>query len=198
MKRTAVLIMLLCCVTLVAPGCISRMIDEGVERGLGPTAKALPMEPKWPEEDTTFLAAYRNFELVLPVKSEFADTPKEFMDYFPVRFGEHLASKDLPTGRDGKTLLVDVTILAYQAVVSYHKAWGPTEEVVARVELKDKDTGKIIGRAVCIGRTYQSIGLGHEWKAWGLCRAIINDWINEYYPKEGRKEGQENPPPTGK
>jgi hypothetical protein len=79
---------------------------------------------------------------------------------------------------------------------------GPVLAVVRRglrgVELKDKDTGELVGRAVCIGRTYQSVGLGPKWKAWGLCRAIINDWINEYYPKEGRKEGPEKPAPTEK
>ena len=198
MKRIAMLTGLICCATLVAPGCVSRLIDEGIEKSLGPTAKALPMEPKWPEKDPTYLASYRNFELVLPIKSEFADTPQAFMDYFPVKFGEQLASKDLPTGGNGKTLLVDVTILAYQPVISYHKAWGPTEEVVARVELKDKDTGELVGRAICIGRTYQSIGLGPKWKAWGLCRAIVNDWINEYYPKEGRQEGPEKPAPIEK
>ena len=31
----------------------------------------------------------------------------------------------------------------------------------------------------CIGRTHQSVGLGTKWKAWGLCRAIVNNWIDE-------------------
>lgn len=27
--------------------------------------------------------------------------------------------------------------------------------------------------------------------AWNLSRAVVNDWTNEYYPEEGRKESPE-------
>jgi hypothetical protein len=177
---------------LLAPGCIGRMIDEGVEKTLGPTAKVLPMDPKWPEKDHAYLENYKNFEIGT-IKTDFADVPQDFMESLPTELAEQLASKDLPANRSGKTLQINITILAYQPVSSYHKALGPTEEVVARVELTDKASGKPVGRAICIGRTYQSVGLGPKWKAWGLSRAIVNDWIDEYYPKEGRKEGPEKP-----
>ena len=32
--------------------------------------------------------------------------------------------------------------------------------------------------------------------AWGLSRAIVNKWIDSYYPKEGRKEAEEKSPPA--
>jgi len=193
MKRFSVMLAFVCAVAMTQ-GC-SRAISEGIEKVLGPTGKILPMEPKWPEKDSTYLAAYQNIELA-PLKSEFPDTPAQFMSYFPMKFGEQLASKGLPAGRGGKTLLVHVDIVAYQPVSSYNKALGPTEEVVARVELIDKDSGKLIGKAMAIGRTYQSVGLGPKWKAWGLARAIVNEWINGYYPKEGRHEAEEQAPPA--
>jgi hypothetical protein len=178
-----------------AQGCMGRIINEGIEKGLGPTPKLMPLEPKWPAVDPKFLASYKNFELALPIKSEFPDTPKEFMDCLPKAFSDQVAGKGLPTDKNGKTLRVDVTVLAYQAVASYNQALGPTEEVVARIELTDKESSKLVGKAICIGRTYQSVGLGPKWKAWGLCRAIVNQWIDPYYPKEGRKETEEKAPP---
>ena len=147
----------LLCLSLVAmgagQGCVSRIIDEGIEKGMGPTAKVLPMDPQWPAKDQTYLENYKNFEIGT-IKTEFPEVPQEFMEYLPERLAEQLASKNLPVDQNAKTLVIHITILAYQPVSSYHKALGPTEEVVARVELTDKAGGKPVGRAICIGRTY--------------------------------------------
>ncbi|MFB3893133.1 MAG: hypothetical protein ACE15C_14040 [Phycisphaerae bacterium] len=187
--RRAGILLAVSLLILAATGC-SRVISEGIEEGLGPTAKTLPLDPAWPAGDQNYLARYKNFEIA-PVASEFPPTPREFLSYLPVRLSEQFASKDLPMGKPGKTLLVRITIMAYQPAASYEKALGPTEEVVARVELVDKDSGALVGKAICIGRTYQSVGLGTRWKAWGLSRAIVNKWIDSYYPKEGRVERAE-------
>jgi hypothetical protein len=181
--------------TLLLQGCVGRAISEGAEKVLGPTGIALQMEPKWPEKEQTYLAAYKSFHLVTPIRSEFPDTPSSFFSYFPTKFEEQLASKGLPGQTGGKTLLIQVTILAYQPSTTFEQALGPTEEVVARVEFVDKDTGKLVGKAICIGRTYQSVGTGSKWKAWGLSRAIVNKWIDPYYPKEGRREVKEETAP---
>ena len=196
MTRIVALSVVLAALALAAcQGCVGRAINEGVEETLGPTAMTFPLDPKWSEGDTAVLGSYRNFELA-PLKSEFPDTPAEFLSYFPARFREQLADKALPMLTGGKTAIITVTVLAYQPASSIHKALGPTEEVVARVELTDKGTGQVIGRAVCIGRTYQSVGLGTKWKAWGLARAIVNEWIDKHYPREGRKDLKETPPPS--
>ena len=147
MKSAKSLTMLLVFAGLtLTSGCVGRLIDEGIEKGLGPTAKVCSLEPRLPEKASNYLAAYKSFELVQPVRSEFPDTPGEFMSYFPARLQEQLASKGLPVGRGGKTLLIGVTILGYQPVSSYNKVLGPTEEVIARVELTDKDTGKVVAK----------------------------------------------------
>lgn len=194
MKRSLLLTAVLVGAMFLGSGCMGRIINEGVEKGLGPTAKTLRLEPAWPQKDENFLAQYRNFEIA-PVRSEFPPTPRLFMEYFPGKLREQILSKGLPMDKPGKTLVINVTVLAYQPVASYEKALGPTEEVVARVTLTDKDSGSVVGQAVCIGRTYQSVGLGEKWKAWGLARAIVNKWINEYYPKAGRVEKEEQAPP---
>ncbi len=195
MKRSMILAALLAGAMMFGQGCVGRLVSEGMEKGLGPTGIVLPVDARWPQGDSQYLAAYKNFE-VGAIRSEFADTPAVFTEYFPGKLRDQLFSKGLPTGQPGKTLLIDVDILAYQPVSSFHKALGPTEEVVARVTLKDKAGGQVVGTAICIGRTYQSVGLGPKWKAWGLARAIVDKWIDEYYPKEGRHEGEETAPPS--
>ncbi len=195
MKRSMVLAALLAGVLLFGQGCVGRLVSEGMEKGLGPTGIVLPTGPRWSEGDSQYLALYRNFE-VAPLRCEFADTPVAFTEYFPGKLRDQMLSKGLPMGQPGKTLVIDVDILAYQPVSSYHKALGPVEEVVARVTLKDKAGGQVVGSAICIGRTYQSVGLGPKWKAWGLARAIVDKWIDEYYPKETRHEREEQAAPS--
>lgn len=170
-------------------GC-GRLFDEGMEKGLGPGGKALPMDPKWPANDSTYLARYQNFAIGT-IKTEFPDTPREFMDYLPMKLAEQLTKKDLPMNRGGKTLVINITVVVYDSVSSYNKAIKPTEEVVARVDLVDKSDGKLVGQAMCIGRTYQSISLGSKTKAEGLSKAIVNEWINKAYPKAGRREAED-------
>ena len=176
----------------VGQGC-GRLIDEGIEKGLGPTAKAMPMDPQWPAADHAYLANYKNFVLGT-ITTEYPAVPPAFMAYLPESLTGQLTSKGLPRGQRGPTLVINIAILAYQPVSSYEKALGPTEEVVARVSLVDQASGKLVGQAVCIGRTYQSVGLGVKWKAWGLSRAIVNKWLDDYYPKAGRQETEEKAP----
>jgi hypothetical protein len=195
MKRSLILAAVLAGALSMGQGCVGRLVSEGVEKGLGPTGIALPIGPRWPQGDSQYLAMYRNFE-VGPLRCEFGDTPAAFTEYFPGKLRDQMFSKGLPMGQRGKTLLIDVDILAYQSASSYHKALGPVEEVVARVTLKDKASGRVIGTAICIGRTYQSVGLGPKWKAWGLARAIVDKWIDDYYPKENRHEVEEQPAPS--
>jgi hypothetical protein len=195
MKRSIVTAALLAGALLFGQGCVGRLVSEGMEKGLGPTGLVLPMEPRWSQGDPQYLAMYKNFEIGA-MQNEFADTPAVFTEYFPGKLRDQMLSKGLPMGRSGKTLLIEVDILAYQPVSSYHKALGPVEEVVARVTLKDKNSGRVVGTAICIGRTYQSVGLGPKWKAWGLARAIVDKWIDESYPKEGRHEREEQAAPS--
>lgn len=196
MVRSLLVVTMLVGAMTLSQGCMGRLVSESIEKGLGPTAKTLRLEPFWPEKNEKYLAQYKNFE-VGKITSEFPPTPQLFMAYFPGKLREQILSKGLPTDRPGKTLLINVVVMAYQPALSYEKAIGPTEEVVARVTLTDRDSGAIVGQAICIGRTYQSVGLGPKWKAWGLARAVINKWINDYYPKEGRVEKEEQAPPKG-
>jgi hypothetical protein len=45
----------------------------------------------------------------------------------------------------------------------------------------DKDTGKVLGSANCIGRTAERVNIGVEKKAEGLSKAFIA-WIESRYP----------------
>ncbi len=115
MRKLATVATLLVGVMLVGSGCMGRLIDEGIEKGLGPTAKTMQMDPKWPAQDQNYLAAYKNFE-VGQLRSEFPDTPALFTEYFPGKLREQLVGKGLPVDQQGKTLVIDVDILGYQPV----------------------------------------------------------------------------------
>ena len=56
------------------------------------------------------------------------------------------------------------------------------EFAVARVEFVDKDSGKVLGRSSCVGRTTERVNLGVGKKAEGLAKAIVK-WIDARYPK---------------
>ncbi len=66
------------------------------------------------------------------------------------------------------------------------KCFGPFEEVVARVELVNKDDGKVIGQGVAVSRSEKSVNLGSEKKAQGLAKALVK-WASDYYPKAGNE-----------
>jgi hypothetical protein len=65
---------------------------------------------------------------------------------------------------------------------------GPLEEVVARVTLVDRETGRTIGVANCIGRTSTRMNLGPKLKAEGLAKAVVL-WLRSHNPvPEGQQE----------
>ena len=83
--------------------------------------------------------------------------------------------------KSGKTLVYNVNLLHYEVADATDNVFGPLEQVVARVELVDKQSGQQLAQGSCIGRTGKSVGLGVEWKAWGLARALYK-WTSAYYP----------------
>ena len=98
---------------------------------------------------------------------------------------KELKDEKIPNARSGKTLLIQGKILHYQGASSSAVATAGVEFVVARIELVDKDSGRVLGVANCAGWTSKRVTLGVPEKAEGLARAIVK-WIDKHYPESQR------------
>ena len=167
---------------LGSQGCMERMVGEGMAAATGPKGAYFEEKPLAEKKDHKALEAYKRFELgeVKNMTGKFM--PPAFMTYLPEQFGQQLSKSDLPKESSGKALAFRVTVIHYEAADAMESAFGPFEEVVARVELVDKDDGRVIGQGVAVTRSEKSVNLGPEKKAQGLAKALIN-WASDYYPK---------------
>ena len=178
MKRTVTVFLLV--VLAMTAGC-SQAIKEGVGVARGAKGIYMPISPL----AVSPLGQYTRFELGKFEDGIGGKVPRELLAYLPEKFKEQLAENELPNNPGGKTLLARGTILHYEDENIIGMLIGPLEEVVARVELVDKDSGKVLGVANCIGRTTTRVNKGVEKKADGLAKAIVG-WIASYYPKKNQ------------
>ena len=162
-------------------GCISRAAREGIGAIRGGRGTWIVLD----SSKTVQLDAYKRFELGNFTDGMYGKAPSELLAYLPAEFEKALADKKIPNAPDGKTLLIRGKILHYEDASLLGEIISPLEEVVARVEFVDKDTGKVICVANCVGRTRESINSGIRTKAQGLARAIVG-WIDHHYPKDKR------------
>ena len=167
---------------LLSQGCMSRAIGEGAEKTLGPKGAYWEVSPLGAAKDHRALAGYQNFALGQVTNAVGNNLPPDFISMFQSEFAKRIADSKLPHNPGGKTAVFNVTIVHYEKADMTDNVLGPLEQVVARVELVDQGSNQVLGQATAIGRTGKSVGLGTEWKAWGLSRALIK-WAEDYYPK---------------
>lgn len=161
-------------------GCVGRAISEVAGVATGPKGLYTVIDPVARSKDDRPLGDYTSFEL--QIKNDFgSQTPSELVSQLPREFQKDLAKKKI-FERPGKTLVVDCTILHYEEASLFGEAFGPFEEVVARVRLVDKASGKVLGSANCIGRSNTTTNEGVYKKTEGLASAMAN-WIRSLYPK---------------
>ena len=166
----------------VLPGCISRGIKEGIGVVRGGRGVYAPIQPLRATGGVKPLAAYTRFELGRIGDNFGGKAPKRLGELLPAKFREQLAKRKLPNTSRGKTLVIRGEILHYEQEGMVGLAFGDFEEVIARLEMVDKSSGKVLGTANCIGRSKESINRGVDSKAEGLAKAIA-DWIAANYPK---------------
>lgn len=171
---------------VAATGCTT-VIKEGVGAARGARGVYAPVRPLAADKDSRPLGQYRNFELGKITDDFGGKVPPSLMSHFRAAFAKELAAKKLPSDPNGKTLLIRGKVLHYEDAGTLGVAISPLEEVVARIELVDKDSGRVLGVANCIGRTTNRVNLGIAKKGEGLARAIVN-WIDSRYPTAGRQE----------
>ena len=167
---SSVLLSILC-----AGGCTGRMIKEALGTVRGPRGVWAPVQEA---PGVAPLASYQRFEL--DIHDSFGKTPVQLLTQLPLSFREELESKNLPNSQTGKTLVVRGSIIHYEAEGMKGLAFGDFEEVVTRLQLVDKDSGKVLAEANCIGRSTESVNRGIKNKADGLAKAIAG-WIASGY-----------------
>ena len=173
----------LCAALLAASGCTTAL-KEGAGAALGAKGSVTPLQSTVSENQDA-LSAYGRFELGRFTDGMNGKTPTNLLTLLPEAFRHELAEKGIPSEGSGKTILVRGKILHYEDSSTVGMALGPVEFVVARVEFVDKDQGRVVAVANCVGRTGTRVNLGVAKKAQGLARAIVK-WIDKRFPKEKR------------
>jgi len=188
MKKLAPIVLVALAAGLAAPGCVGTIVKETAGVALGAKGTFMPIQPVAADKKARPLGAYKRFEIG-PISDDIAGkTPETFLGLLPAAFRKQLEKAELPDEPGGKTLLIRGKIIHYESSGTLGFALGPLEEVIVRTELVDKDTGKVLGLANCIGRTTERVNVGVEEKAEGLAKAFVK-WIEARYPeKEGNRE----------
>jgi hypothetical protein len=178
--------MLLLVVALAVPGC-SRAIKEGVGLARGARGVYVPLEPLSADPNARPLGEYEYFELGSFTDGFGGKTPPELFAMLPEKFREEIVSKKLPDNPAGPTLVMRGEILHYESENLVGVVIGPLEEVIARVELVDKASGRVLATGNCVGRTKEAVNQGVEKKAEGLAKALAS-WIEQRYPEPPKEQ----------
>jgi len=183
MSKSVWMVALLLAATATA-GCTTAA-KEGLGVVRGASGVYAPIQPAAPAADAHPLAEYTNFELGTFTDDFGGKVPTDLMMYARAEFSKQLAGKKLPDNPGGKTLVIRGRILHYESADTLGMAIGPLEEVIARAEMVDKETGNVLGVANVVGRTTVRVNLGVEKKGQGLAKAIV-EWIDSLYPPRGQ------------
>jgi hypothetical protein len=185
MLHRATLRLFLLAAILSAGGC-GRAVTEGLGAVRGPQGVAVVVEPVSPYRSDFALGQYTHFQLGT-ITDEFGRTPRRFFLMFPQDFTNALMDKRMLGRSGGKTLLIRGKIIHFEDTtrVTSH-LFGPFEEIIARIELVDKDTGRVLGVADCVGRSTESVNQGLEKKSAGLAMAIV-EWIVQHQRRPGER-----------
>lgn len=181
MTRALLMLTLLVGVSFLAPGCMTAAKEAygGVTGADGIVAE---IQPAVEADNDRPLGRYTHFEIGKVTDDISGKYPDQILDMVPDQFEKQLAKKKIVNAPTGKTLIIRGTIIHYEDEGMLGMVLGPLEEIICRTELVDKDTGKVIGVANCIGRTTERVNKGVAKKAEGLAKAWAN-WIEMRYPK---------------
>ena len=183
MTKLAPLGLLVAVATLAAPGCTSTILKEGAGVALGAKGTYMPIQPLAPDKASQPLGVYKRFELGPVTDGIGGKVPADFVGFLPDEFAEEIKKAKLPDEPAGKTLIIRGTIIHYESAGTLGFALGPLEEVIVLTEFVDKDTGAVLGKGNCIGRTTARVNAGVKKKAQGLAKAFVK-WIDSRFPDD--------------
>ena len=160
-------------VPLLCTGCLGTIFREG-KGTLG--ASGIDVELR----KAPNLESYQNFETGKFTDGMLGKTPMQLLRLLPGEITSQMRQYDIPVNPRGKTILISGEVIHYDVATGAIAAvFGPLEEAVVRVTLTDKDTGKVLGIANCVGRSKANTNKGLDEKARGVGKAIIK-WIGKH------------------
>jgi hypothetical protein len=164
---------------LLSGGCMGRLVGEGAEKALGPKGEYWETKRAAASKRTKVLASYRRIELGTVNNEIGANLPADFISKFKAEFAKQLRESKLPKDASGKTLVINVDVIHYENADMGDSVLGPLEQVVARINMLDKESQQVLAAGNAIGRTGKTVGMGVDWKARGLAKALIK-WVSDY------------------
>jgi hypothetical protein len=172
----------------LAGGCYSRLAKEGLGVVAGAKGILVVTSGIGENDPACPLGSYQRFELGKFTDDMGGRAPAELFACLPEEFAKALRAAKIPNARSGKTLLVRGKVIYYEEADKLtDQAFGPLEEVVARVEFVDISGAaeRVLAKADCVGRSNATTTQGVGMKAEGLAKALVK-WISSNYPKEQR------------
>ena len=180
MRRVIVAVMLLSCL-LLTTGCWGRVAGEGIGVFAGAKGVATVSKPFVGGAAGRPLGVFQGFAIEPFVDKSPRPVPREVNARLPRYVARMLMDKKIPNTAGGRTLTIRGDFIYYEeSGGATSQVFGPFEEVIAKVRFYDGR--KLIGEAICIGRSKESVNMGPDKKAQGLAKAIV-DLIDRHYPK---------------
>ena len=167
---------------LLSQGCVGRLVGEGAEKTMGPKGDYWETKPAAASKRTKALASYGRIELGAINNEIGRNLPPDFISKFKAEFAKQLRESKLPKDASGKTLVINVDVIHYENADMSDNVFGPLEQVVARINILDKESQQVLAAGNAIGRTGKTLGMGVDWKARGLAKALIK-WVSDYSSK---------------
>jgi hypothetical protein len=182
MNRRRMMLLVCCALLPLTTGCTSRMIKEGI--GVVTGAKAAYSQTVTVRPGS--LAKYTHYT-VGPVTDEFGGkAPWRVLYGLSRQLRIKMAEKGVPHGRGTSGVRITTKIIYAENAALVGHVFGPFEEVLADVTLTDMQSGRQLGRAICIGRSGESVNDGWSKKTDALARAIVK-WIQMGRGAEDKK-----------
>jgi hypothetical protein len=186
MNRSRIMLLMCCALLPMTTGCLSRAIKEGVGAARGAKAAYSQTVAVRPGS----LEKYTNYT-VGPVTDGFGGkAPREVLRGLPRQLKIKMAEKGIPNSHANSGVLIATKIIYAENASLVGQAFGPFEEVLADVTLTDMQSGKQLGRAICIGRSGTTVNDGWPKKTDALARAIL-EWIQMGRGIDEKDKGEE-------
>ena len=180
MRKLIVGVMLLSCLSLTT-GCVGRAIKEGFGAATGAKGISTVSKPFVGGAAAGPLGVFQGFAVEPFADESPRPVPREVNARLPGHVAGMLMDKKIPSTAGGRTLTIRGTFIYYEeSGGATSQVFGPFEEAIAKVRFYDGR--KLIGEAICVGRTTESVNMGPDKKAQGLAKAIV-DLIDRHYPK---------------
>jgi hypothetical protein len=167
MKNIKILLLLMLAGMFVVGGC-GTAISEGVGVAKGPQGHYYQVK------DVPPLDGYTNFE-VGAITDSFGGAPAQLLSLLPGDITQALREAEIPVNGSGKTAIITGKILFYEKPGTF----GKVEQAITDFDIVDKSSGRILGRAYCVGRSNSYIAnRGIPDKAKAVANGIAK-WIKD-------------------